>query len=259
MRKRIFGFTLIELMIVIAIIAIIAAIAIPGLLRARMASHEGNASASLRSMASAQASFQKANSCAQDKDSQGEYGLLNELTGQASLRARGIPTGRPPAPVADFPAAMKADSANIFQGTTVGMASKAGYYFQMYLPGLEAETPLTDIKSATVATLMDFSSETECVVIEQQEIHWICYSWPTTFKSSGLRCFAVDQSAQVYAFANTIGATNDPYFDGTNATPNYDTAMSNLNATPNPLLWTEVAVRLEENCVGGSMLWVESQ
>jgi len=51
------GFTLIELMIVIAIIAIIAAIAIPGLLQSQRASNERNASASLKTMATAEADF----------------------------------------------------------------------------------------------------------------------------------------------------------------------------------------------------------
>ena len=55
------GFTLIELLLVIAIIAIIAAIAIPGLLRSRMAANEGSAIASLRTISSAQAAF--ASSC----------------------------------------------------------------------------------------------------------------------------------------------------------------------------------------------------
>lgn len=51
------GFTLIELMIVIAIIAIIAAIAIPGLLQSQRASNERNASASLKTIATAEADF----------------------------------------------------------------------------------------------------------------------------------------------------------------------------------------------------------
>ena len=55
MKKR--GFTLIELMIVIAIIAIIAAIAIPGLLSSQRASNERNASTSLKTLTSAQADF----------------------------------------------------------------------------------------------------------------------------------------------------------------------------------------------------------
>ncbi len=51
------GFTLIELMIVIAIIAIIAAIAIPGLLSSQRASNERNASTSLKTLTAAEADF----------------------------------------------------------------------------------------------------------------------------------------------------------------------------------------------------------
>ena len=57
MRKGKKGFTLIELMIVIAIIAIIAAIAIPGLLSSQRASNERNASTSLKTLSSAEADF----------------------------------------------------------------------------------------------------------------------------------------------------------------------------------------------------------
>jgi type IV pilus assembly protein PilA len=58
MRSKQSGFSLIELLIVVAVILVIAAIAIPNLLRSRMAANEASAVGSLRSINTSQIVYQ---------------------------------------------------------------------------------------------------------------------------------------------------------------------------------------------------------
>jgi len=74
MRKQ-SGFTLIELMIVIAIIAIIAAIAIPNLLEARKSANESAAISSLRTLVTTQQLFRDS-----DRDGDGLADFAESLT-----------------------------------------------------------------------------------------------------------------------------------------------------------------------------------
>lgn len=62
MRLRKKGFTLVEIMIVVAIIVLLAAIAIPNLLRARLSANEATAIAAMRTISTAMESYRAAQS-----------------------------------------------------------------------------------------------------------------------------------------------------------------------------------------------------
>jgi prepilin-type N-terminal cleavage/methylation domain-containing protein len=183
------GFTLIELMIVIAIIAIIAAIAIPNLLSARLNSNETAAIATLRNIISAQSQFQTTSRANDNNNGVGEYGTFAELSGATGVRGNAVLN--PPVLSTAFRAVNAA-----------GEVSRSGYMFQMYLPD-DTGKGLPEEPSGGANAGVD---------PDMCETTWCCYAWPANYGNTGNRSFFVNQGGDIVATEdqNYSGSGNGP-------------------------------------------------
>ena len=99
MNKTNKGFSLLELLIVVAIILIIATIAIPSLLRSRQAAHEAAAVATLRTLNTAEVTYLST--------AAGQFGQLTDLINNTL-----IPPNFVPGPVSGYNFAITLDATN---------------------------------------------------------------------------------------------------------------------------------------------------
>jgi prepilin-type N-terminal cleavage/methylation domain-containing protein len=235
------GFTLIELMIVIAIIAVIAAIAIPGLLAAQRSSNERNASTSLKTVTTAQADFRS-----NDRDGNRTsdfwtadvyalYGMIG-ITGSSTAIAADSATASNHIKLLE-PSLAGADGrtdvvlyGNVeFAGAIVNGSVKAGYVFRALhneVTGGVSTTLLNDTDGAGqfyglchdndrfgfIAFPASLNSGKLCFVVNEDNTIWK-YNLPAAY----LATFQGATGAATNSTSSTAGTGLAPEFTMTNA------------------------------------------
>ncbi len=213
------GFTLIELMIVVAIIAIVASVAIPKLAGARLSADESTAIGTLRTIATAEA--QTLASCTIDSntDGAGEYAYLAEMAG---LKPARISVGGLPAAGAVGIDELRPSSLISGMGNVTGSCvQRSGYYFQIWLPGATVGTAVPGIAEDPSGgkSAAPFPDPASCSGL------WCAYAWPVKSGRSGNSVYFMNHTGQMLQMLNR-GALK---YSGMAGGPTFDAAFSVAN------------------------------
>jgi len=186
-RLRARGFTLVELMIVIAMIAILTAVAIPNMMAARLQANETAAIAHLRSISTAQAQFQTSAKADVDNDGSGEFGFFRELASATPVRTAADGTASGGSVL--WPTALS-QSFGVLNSD--GEVVRSGYHYRVFLPNANGDA----IGELTLTTL-EVSAAPGLIDTPMAESIWCAYAWPATGGSSGWRTFFINQRGDV--------------------------------------------------------------
>ena len=202
------GFTMVELMIVTAILSVVASVAVPNLVTSRAVANERAVLATLRTVATAQAQCQIGCVVDRDGDGRGEALALDQLAGR-----RALADGSRLSP-ATLPASLGELDAN-------GVAMNRGYLLALYLPDGSGQ-----------AVLASAANEAAVAPALAGQV-WSCVAWPMVRGRTGTATYFVNQTGEILVAKNAT-------YDGKGTVPPGAAALAGVG--PNDLLGTELAV-----------------
>lgn len=224
MHTRRAGFSIIELVIVIAVITIITVIAIPNLQRAKLNANEASALITMRALSQAQAQVVSSPQIDSNGDGQGEYGYFAELAGFSVTRVDSGGAVGPGGPNTKLvPNALLAALGNV-QG---GVVTYSGYVFQVWLPDATAAgvTPAIPEDATGGKLAAPFPEPKNCAST------WCAYGWPLERNRTGTPCFFVNEKGQILTYNNRGAVT----YSGITGGPNFDAALSAAGDMKSPM------------------------
>lgn len=167
------GFTLIEIIIVTAIIGVIAGVAVPNLITSRSIANERAVISTLRTISTAQSQCWSQRVVDTDSDGCGEALSLGELSGVVGLRNGALKLTPPSLP------------GSLGTANATGQATAKGYLIALYLPNAAGQGLL-----GTPANLASVSADLA-------ETAWTCVAWPLTHGNTGSATFFVNQAGEI--------------------------------------------------------------
>jgi prepilin-type N-terminal cleavage/methylation domain-containing protein len=210
------GFTLLEILIAVAIVAVLAAIAIPNLLAAKLASNETAAIATLRALNTAQAQIQGAARIDVDRDAIGEFATFVELVGAAGVRTTFIDNTGTRDEGATFatqgprlnPPGLAPTMLDNMESS--GHLVRNGYAFMIFLPNANTTARFVHEELAIVTRGRGRSRRTVEIVrlraplgglaqigVDYSESLWCAYAHPQVRGKTGNRVFFTTQQGDI--------------------------------------------------------------
>jgi len=233
--KRKEGFTLIELMIVVAIIAIIAAIAIPSILRSRMSANQTSAVGTLDSLLKMNAQFRSNDS---ERNGENDYWVENVFGLHGVQSAGGDEIELVPETVAnsDFEGVNDDINTNA-SGFTVStfasgdLAPKSGYYVSMQV-GTGSGSPCnTTYAGDDVSTDSDYSALTN-------DNRYSVTAFPELYDNTGTKAYLLNESGTTFEIDAKDGSLSSK-FNGSGGSTGDDGPNASEGTAPLPCEPTE--------------------